>query len=150
MIPLPVIDVTSRTQTLDELAAPLDERRLMARRAGELWAAIIRAEASPFVGTDTATVSVFVVNSTDDAKVAEFAEFSRVRQFPSETKAIEVIGSEIDVAIQAHRLGFSYGPNVVEVTVRLIDRIARAHVVAEQQTDSPRNAPDFDNEEDGA
>lgn len=146
MIPHPVIDVTSRPQTLEELSAPLEARRDMARRAGELWAVMVTSAPSQFFGTDTVNVSVIVLNSTDDQRVKEFEDIVRVQRVPAEVVVFEVIGSENDVALQAHRMGLSHGPNAVEVSVRLVDRIARAAAAEEQRTDNLRNAPD---EEDG-
>lgn len=148
-LPYPVIDVTSRKQSLDELSMPLNERRATARSGGELWAAIILTAVPPFLNSEAELATVLVLNSTDDKKVAEFVDIAKTQHLTKEAKVIEMIGSEIDAIMQAHRLGFAAGANVAEITVRMIDRFSRAYAAVEQATSSLHNAPDFE-DEDGA
>lgn len=124
-LPYPVIDVTSRRQTVEELSVPLEDRRRMARSGGELWAVIVLTTMSPFTGSSAECVTAIVLNSTDDNRVNEFVELAKEQSPAKAARVIEAIGSEADVAMQAHRIGLAGGPEVSEVTVRLVDRIAR-------------------------
>lgn len=122
MTPHPVIDVTSRPQTPDELVAPLADRRLMARRVGELWAAIMLTQLTPFVGTKTVGVTVLILCSIDDDRVNEFVELTKTQAVSKAVKVIELIGGELDVARNAYHMALTSDANVGEVTVRLIER----------------------------
>ena len=120
------MDVTSRPQTLDELALPLEQRRELAREKGELWAVIVLTAVTPFYNVHAQCVTALVLNSVDDQKVAEFTQIAQTQSPSKALRVIELVGTQRDVALAAYRIALTASENVVEATVRLIDRIVEA------------------------
>ena len=148
MIPYPVIDVTSRPQTLEELSAPLEARRALAREKGELWAVMILTGTTPFHGVSGKCVTALVLNAADDERVAEFTQIAQEQSPAKALRTLEMIGSERDVALAAYRAVLSSDERVVEATVRMIDRIVYAENessgTGSAQEETPRCRPPAD------
>lgn len=123
MTALPLIDARSGHQSLDSLLLTPEQTREAARTLGELWAVISIRGSSPFHGVGAECVTLLMLNSTDDAKVAEFAKLAQDQQLTHAITTYEMVGPRKDVGHAAYDVAMRAGPNIAEVTIRWIDSL---------------------------
>lgn len=121
MTALPIIDARTSRMALDALLMPVEETRVAARTLGQLWAVISLRAAAPFLNVEAECVTLLILNSTDDDKVAEFFELAKVQALSKNADLFEMVGEKHEVAKHAFAVASRMGPNVAEITIRLVD-----------------------------